>query len=77
MNNIMMQDNMQSDFNLVKEVLVSALVREGYLASDKADEFLKRYAIITHKRGWLGRKFEHFFNNESEQTTKISVVKLV
>jgi len=40
--------------NKVKELVVRTMVNEGYLTREKGEDFLSKYAIVEHQKGWLG-----------------------
>jgi hypothetical protein len=40
--------------NKVKELVVRTMINEGFISREKGEDFLLKYAIVEHRRGWLG-----------------------
>lgn len=57
-----------AEANKVKEIVLRALVQEGYLAKEKADDFLSKYAIIEHRKGWLGTIIDKLLPKDSKSS---------
>lgn len=57
--------------NKVKELVIRALVQEGFLTQQKAQLFLEDYAVIQHAKGWLGRFFDSRLENSSDKFYRI------
>jgi len=62
--------------NIVKEVVLEGLEREGFLKAPAA-EIGARYAIIIHKKGWLGELWDKWFAGIKDGGFKVSFVKIV
>lgn len=62
--------------NIIKEVVLEGLEREGLLKAPAA-EVGARYAVILHKKGWLGQFWDKWFTGINEGSFKISFVKIV
>lgn len=62
--------------NVVKEVVLEGLEEEGFLKGSAA-EIGARYAVILHKKGWLGQFWDKWFAGIKEGSFKISFVKIV
>lgn len=69
-------EDMNKHANLVKEVVLESLEREGFLKIPAA-EIGARYAVILHKKGWLGELWDKWFAGVKEGSFKISFVKIV
>lgn len=52
-------DAEMKNFNLVKENVLSKLVKEGLLDQDDADEFAERNQVLVYKGKW----FQNWFDN--------------
>jgi hypothetical protein len=61
--------------NLVKEVLLEALERDGLLKK-LATEIARDYAVILAEPGWLGRLFRKIAG-EKEGSISIRIMKVV
>jgi hypothetical protein len=68
-------EELTSNANLVKEVIVSALESEGLLLRP-ASEICERYAVLHVKRGLLGRIYD-ILRKEKEDVRLYKVVKIV
>ena len=62
--------------NLVKEVVLECLEREGLLKATAAD-IGARYAVVLHKKGWLGEFWDKWFSGVKEGGFKISFVRII
>jgi len=63
--------------NNIKEAVLMAMERNGLLTKPAA-EIARDYAVVLHKRGWLGRLFRRICGGEaSEDTLAIEIVKKV
>jgi len=62
--------------NLIKEVILESLEREGLLKGSAA-EVGSRYAVMLHKKGWLGELWDKWFSGIKEGNFKVSFVKIV
>lgn len=67
----------QEDANKVKEVVVGALVADGYLTAEKGSEFLARYAVVLRGRSWFGRIFDKLRGEVLEEHLQYTVVRVV
>lgn len=67
----------QKNFNLAKEYMVEALVKEGYLTPDQGGEIVSKYAIILTKKTWLGKLASRLFGDGEEDNYKVVVVKII
>ena len=67
----------QVEANKIKELVVSALVAEGYLDRAKAHEFLSCYCVVMRERGWFGRLIDKAFGEVKEGYMQYQVAKLV
>jgi len=70
-------DEIQKNANTVKEVVLAALEREGFLKLGMALEIGEKYAVVLHKKGWFGEWFNKHFLGIKEGSFRISFVKLV
>lgn len=62
--------------NVVKEVVLLALEREGLLLKPAA-EIGPLYAVVLHKKGWFGQMWDKWFNATEKDTFKVVMVKIV
>lgn len=70
-------EEMTTNANIVKESLLAALDREGLLKKS-AEELAKEYAIILHKKSWLGRAWDSLFDNLAKGTDiRVDVVRRI
>jgi hypothetical protein len=70
-------EEMLQNANAVKETILYALEREGLLKKP-AQEIGEAYAIILHKRGWLGKFWLKWFDGVKEGAAiKCDLVKIV
>lgn len=65
-----------AEANKIKEIVVRALVQEGYISKEKADDFLSKYAIIDHQKGWLGTFVDRLLPKE-DRNGYYRVVKIL
>lgn len=68
-------ENISLAMNAAKEATVKALVSEGYLSEEKANEFLEKYvAMLIDNRGF----FKKFFAKQDSTThSKVLISKIV
>ena len=57
--------------NKVKEIVVRTMITEGYISKEKGEEFLSKYAIVEHQRGWLGATIDRLIKNRDEAYYRI------
>jgi len=70
--------NTQAQFNMVKEALLDALVKEKMMKQEVADALKENYAIVLTKRSWLGKFIDKLvFGNNDKDEFKIVVVRIV
>lgn len=62
--------------NLVKQQVLDGLEKECLLKGSAA-QIGEQYAVIIHKRGWLGRCMEKFFGDRAPDTMNVSFVKVI
>ena len=67
--------DIQALSNNVKEIILEGLLKERFLTQKQYDEISKKYAIIVHRKNWLGRLMDFIW--ESEDTPKISFIKVI
>lgn len=74
-----MHGNLMAQYNLVKEALLDALVKEKLVSQEHADAIKSNYAVIVTKRSWLGRFLDKFFfkADAPDEEMKIVVVRIV
>lgn len=64
-----------SNANITKEVLMDALVIFGEIDKEKAEKIKEEYAVIVHKRGMLGKVIDRL-KGHSDTDYRIQIVKL-
>lgn len=70
-------EQLTSNLNVAKEMLLEALEREGLLKGS-AKEIGEKYAVIIHKRGWLGSLWAKWFEGlKDEAGFRVTLVKIV
>jgi hypothetical protein len=69
--------DVQKNANIVKEVVLAGLEKEGFLEKGKAVEIGSKYAIIMHERGWLGALLDKWFDGIKEKSLRITFVKII
>lgn len=70
-------EDMTQNANIIKEVVLSGLENQGFLKPGQAKELGERYAIVMHKKGWLGQLWDKWFEGIKEGSFRISFVKIV
>lgn len=63
--------------NSAKEVTLSALVADGYLTSEQADQFAEKYVILVSQKNMLGRIFDKIFSSDKENVVRFIALKKV
>lgn len=66
-----------NDANIVKDVVVKAMVTEGYISEDKAYEFISKYYVTITRESWYKRLFQNVFKNRTANGWYYDVVKFV
>lgn len=69
-------EDLNKHANLVKEVILESLEKEGFLKAP-ATEIGSRYAVILHKKGWLGQFWDKWFSGIKEGAFKVTFVKII
>lgn len=68
---------LQTNANTIKEILLEGLEKEGLLKGT-AKEIGSKYAVVAHKKGWLGKLLGRLFNGAGEgMDIKVTLVKIV
>lgn len=65
-----------TDANLVKNVVVYALVKEGFLSEASAVEFNKNYSVILTEKSWFKNWYNYLFKKRNDGQY-YDVVKIV
>lgn len=50
-------DEKVQNYNLVKEIIVARLIKEGYISQEEGMEFCERIQVIVFKPKWFSRWF--------------------
>jgi len=61
--------NLTEYSNAAFSVSISALMKEGYLTEEQAQEILSNYAIVVVRRGFLGKIWDRCLGLEKGQLT--------
>jgi hypothetical protein len=67
----------QEEANKVKELVIYAMVAEGYLDEAKGAEFLSNYCVVLRDRSWFGRLIDKAFGEPAEGCMQYQVAKIV
>lgn len=70
-------EDMTRNANVIKETVLSGLEAQGFLKPGQALEISEKYAVILHKKGWLGSFWDKWFEGIKEGSFRISFVKIV
>lgn len=62
--------------NQLKEVFLSAMVTEGKLTQEQADD-MNDYCLIVSEKGFFGRFWDKILWKKGDDNMKINVVKVV
>lgn len=66
------------NFNLVKEYYTDALVTEGFLTKEQAEQIKRSYAITVVRRNWFGRMIDSLiWGKETKDQYKVVIVKVI
>jgi len=70
------ETDLQEIANQVKEIVLISLAKEKVL--DKPlNQLLENYAVVVHKKGWLGRQMDKLLHPNNPEQMMISVVKVI
>ena len=69
-------EDMTKNANVVKETVLAGLEREGLLKK-AAKEIAEEYAIVIHKRGWMGSLWDKWFEGVEKDCFRVSFVKVI
>ena len=47
-----------SNYNKVKDLVVSQLIKEGYMSEEEGEEFTERCQVLVYKGNWFSRWFD-------------------
>ena len=65
-----------ASYNRAKDVTLDALVKEGLMKQDQADEWRARHAIVIHKNSWFGNLWEKVRGQDQENSHAIHMMAL-
>jgi hypothetical protein len=66
-----------SNYQKVKEIVLSKLVQEGLLEKDDADEFDERCQILVYKGTWFSKWFDKNQNVDNPQNKNKYYMRIV
>jgi len=66
-----------SNYQKVKELVLSKLVKEGLLEKDDADEFDNRCQVLVYKGTWFSKWFDKNINVEDNRNKKGYYMRIV
>jgi hypothetical protein len=66
-----------SNYQKVKEIVLSKLVQEGLLEKDDADEFDERCQVLVYKGTWFSKWFDKNVNLESNRDKKTYYMRII
>jgi hypothetical protein len=70
-------EDMMRQANVVKDTVLEALEKEGLLKKP-AKEIGEQYAVVIHKRGWLGHFMAKWFGDgEAAKSLRVNMVKVL
>lgn len=70
-------ENFSINANLVKEQLLLALAKEGYLTNEQALYIASNYSVLITEKGMLGKMVDKLLKRGDENAPSITVVKIV
>lgn len=78
MSNLIDLDSSAKNSQIVKDIVVGAMILEGFISNDEGKRFLENYAVITVKKGWLSSMIDKFFTmTENKDDFYYRVVKVI
>jgi hypothetical protein len=66
-----------SNYQKVKELVLSKLVQEGLLEKDDADEFDERCQVLVYKGTWFSKWFDKNVNVDSTRDNKNYYMRII
>ncbi len=76
----MSPENLLTNMNVAKDVLLAGLEREGLLKG-MAKEIGEKYGLVIHKKGWFGSLWERLFGGMKDEKGaegfRVTMVKIV
>jgi uncharacterized protein YktA (UPF0223 family) len=66
-----------SNYQKVKEIVLSKLVQEGLLEKDDADEFDERCQVLVYKGTWFSKWFDKNVNVDSNRDKKNYYMRII
>jgi hypothetical protein len=66
-----------SNYQKVKELVLSKLVQEGLLEKDDADEFDERCQVLVYKGTWFSKWFDKNVNVDSNRDKKNYYMRII
>lgn len=72
----MTEKDLSDSSNTVKDNVIMAMVKEGYISKEKGEEFGTNYGVIAHTKGLLGRTLDKLLGVEDSRPV-VTVVKII
>jgi hypothetical protein len=66
-----------SNYQKVKELILSKLIEEGLLEKDDADEFDERCQVLVYKGTWFSKWFDKNVNVDSNRDKKNYYMRII
>jgi predicted transcriptional regulator len=66
-----------SNYQKVKELILSKLIEEGLLEKDDADEFDERCQVLVYKGTWFSKWFDKNVNVDSTRDKKNYYMRII
>ena len=77
MEKLIIKDDREELANQIKEIVCSAMQKEGFVSAEDAKHFMEHYAVVFRTKGWFGRILGNFFGEPEDNNMFINVVKMV
>lgn len=60
-------ENKMINYNIVKDIVVAQLIKEGYLSSEEGEEFMTRVQVLVYKGSWFKRWLNTFKDRDADE----------
>lgn len=69
-------ENDMTNYNKVKNLVVSQIVKEGYMSEEEGIEFVERCQVMVYKGTWFSRWFDKNMNNKEKEGWYMKIVEM-
>ena len=70
-------ENFNTNANLVKEQLLWALAKEGFITDKQAIDIASSYSVLITEKGMLGKMVDKFLKRTDEKAPNVTVVRVI